>query len=96
MIVDCHVNIWEARHYRPLFAAGTAFARPGAVNPKADADTVHAAMAEVDKAIVFALRYGDSAGVESDDETDLMAGTRLPRVSAEVIEDIIHANPFAH
>jgi hypothetical protein len=27
---------------------------------------------------------------------DVVAGTRLPRVSPEVIEGIIHANPFAH
>jgi hypothetical protein len=27
---------------------------------------------------------------------DVVAGTRLPRVSAEVIESIMHANPFDH
>ena len=27
---------------------------------------------------------------------DVVAGTRLPRVSAEMIEGVIHANPFAH
>jgi hypothetical protein len=96
MIVDCHVNIWEERHLTPLFAAQMARIRPGGMGLKADAATLHEAMRGVDKAIVFALRYGDSAGVESDDETDLVAGTRLPRVSAEVIEGIIHANPFAH
>lgn len=78
MIVDCHVNIWEERHYRPLFAAGTAFARPGAVNPKADAATVYAAMAEVDKAIVFSPRTGDSAGAEGDDDVVAQAVAKYP------------------
>jgi predicted TIM-barrel fold metal-dependent hydrolase len=44
--------------------------RPGgAPGLKADADTLYRAMAAADRAIVFPLRYGDSAGIESDDET---------------------------
>ena len=62
MIVDCHVNIWEERHLTPLFAEQMARIRPGGMGLKADADTLYAAMQGVDKAIVFALRYGDSAG----------------------------------
>jgi hypothetical protein len=27
---------------------------------------------------------------------DVVEGTRLPRVSSEVIEGVIHANPFEH
>ena len=44
----------------------------------ADADTLHAEMASVDKAIVFALGYGDSSGVESDDATTADAVRRFP------------------
>lgn len=78
MIVDCHVNLWKPEHLNPLFAAGTAYSRPGAVSPRADADTVFAAMAEVDRAIVFSLRYGDSAGIDGDDETTAEAVRRYP------------------
>ena len=73
MIVDCHVNIWEERHLTPLFAEQMARIRPGGMGLQADADTLYAAMQGVDKAIVFALRYGDSAGVESDDQTTAAA-----------------------
>ena len=78
MIVDCHVNIWEERHLTPLFAEQMARIRPGGMGLKADADTLYAAMQGVDKAIVFALRYGDSAGVESDDETTAAAVRKYP------------------
>lgn len=78
MIVDCHVNIWEERHLTPLFAEQMARIRPAGMGLKADAETLYAAMSGVDKAIVFALRYGDSAGVESDDETTAAAVRRYP------------------
>ena len=78
MIVDCHVNIWEERHLRPLFGEQMTRIRPGGMGLKADADTLYEAMRGVDKAIVFALRYGDSAGVESDDETTAAAVARYP------------------
>jgi predicted TIM-barrel fold metal-dependent hydrolase len=78
MIVDCHVNIWEERHLTPLFAEQMARIRPGGMGLKADADTLCAAMQGVDRAIVFALRYGDSAGVESDDETTAAAVAKYP------------------
>jgi uncharacterized protein len=78
MIVDCHVNIWEDRHVRPLFTEQMARIRRGGMGLKADAETLYEAMALVDKAIVFALRYGDSAGVESDDETTADAVRRYP------------------
>ncbi|HEY6335177.1 MAG TPA: amidohydrolase family protein [Alphaproteobacteria bacterium] len=78
MIVDCHVNIWEPYHVRPLFSVGTAYSRPGAVNPVADPDTVYAAMAKVDRAIVFSLRYGDSAGIDGDDEVTARAVRKYP------------------
>ncbi len=78
MIVDCHVNIWEDRHLTPLFAEQMARIRPGGMGLKADADTLYQAMTKVDKAIVFTLRYGDSAGIEGDDETTADAVTRYP------------------
>ncbi len=78
MIVDCHVNLWEPQHVRPLFTAGTAFSRPGSVSPVADPDTVYAAMARVDKAIVFSLRYADSAGIDGDDEVTARAVRKYP------------------
>ena len=79
MIVDCHVNIWEAHHLRPRYAEQIARARPeGAVGLEADADTLYREMAAVDRAIIFALRYGDSAGVESNDETCAAAVAKYP------------------
>jgi predicted TIM-barrel fold metal-dependent hydrolase len=77
-IIDCHVNIWEDKHLLPAFAQQTAIARPGTVGLKADADTVYRAMAEVDKAIIFSLRYGDSAGIDGDDEVTAEATRRYP------------------
>jgi hypothetical protein len=78
MIVDCHVNIWEDRHLTPLFAQQMSRIRPGGMGLKADADTLYEAMRDVDRAIVFALRYGASAGVESDDATTAGAVRRYP------------------
>ena len=64
---DCHVNIWDEEHVTPLYHEQMARVRPGEMAPKANADTLYAEMAEVEKAIVFALRYRDSVGIESDD-----------------------------
>jgi len=44
----------------------------------ADADTLFEAMEDADKAIVFPIRYGDSAGVESDDETCAACVAKYP------------------
>jgi predicted TIM-barrel fold metal-dependent hydrolase len=79
MIVDCHVNIWNEEHLTPLYEQQIARVRPGgAPGLKADADTLYRAMASADKAIVFPLRYGDSAGIESDDETCAACVTKYP------------------
>ena len=78
MIVDCHVNVWEPQHVRPEFHKGTAFARPGSVAPEADPNTVYSAMKGVDKAIIFSLRYGDSAGIDGDDEVTARAVRKYP------------------
>ena len=78
MIVDCHVNIWEDRHVRPLYFEQLSRVRPGQMAEKADADTVYDAMAGVDRAIIFSLRYGDSMGVEGDDEVTAAAARKYP------------------
>src|SRR4249920_1641033 len=77
-ITDCHVNIWEDKHLLPAFAEQTASARPGSVGLKADAETLYGAMAEVSKAIIFSLRYGDSAGIDGDDEVTAAAVRKYP------------------
>ena len=68
MIVDCHVNIFEEQHVLPALKAETKHFRPGAPELKADPETVFRAMADVDKAIIFSLRYADSSGIDGDDE----------------------------
>jgi predicted TIM-barrel fold metal-dependent hydrolase len=78
MICDCHVNIWNDAHVKPSFAAQLGRVRSGQFGYKADADTLYQAMASVDRAIIFALRYGDSIGIESDDETTAAAVRKYP------------------
>ena len=75
---DCHVNIWNDEHVLPLYTQQLSRVRAGAMAPKADAETLHAEMANVDKAIIFSLRYGDSVGIESDDETTARAVAKYP------------------
>jgi predicted TIM-barrel fold metal-dependent hydrolase len=70
---DCHVNIWNDEHVLPLYQQQLRRVRKGDMAPRADADTIFAEMADVEKAIVFAVRYGDSVGIESDDETTAAA-----------------------
>ena len=70
---DCHVNIWNSEHVLPLYERQLSRVRQGEMAPRADAETIFAEMAEVEKTIVFALRYGDSIGIESDDETTAAA-----------------------
>jgi len=79
MIVDCHVNIWNHDQVTSLWREQMERVRPdGAPGLLADADTLFEAMEEVDKAIVFPIRYGDSAGVESDDETCAACVAKYP------------------
>ena len=75
---DCHVNIWNDEHVLPLYHQQLGRVRHGEMAPKADADTLYREMANVDKAIVFALRYGDSIGVESTNETTAAAVAKYP------------------
>jgi len=75
---DCHVNIWNEEHVLPLYHQQLSRVRKGEMAPKADADTLYAEMAHVDKAIVFTLRYGDAIGIEGDDETTAAAVKKYP------------------
>ncbi len=75
---DCHVNIWNDEHVLPLYETQLSRVRAGAMAPKSDADTLHAEMANVEKAIIFSLRYGDSVGIESNDETTAAAVAKYP------------------
>ncbi len=78
MICDCHVNIWNPEHVLPSFTQQLARVRPGGVGLNADADTIYEAMEHVDKAILFTLRYGDSIGIEGNDEVTAAAVRKYP------------------
>ena len=73
---DCHVNIWTDEQVTPLWGQLQGRVRKGDLAPKADADTLYAEMAHVEKAIVFALRYGDAIGIEGNDETTAAAAAK--------------------
>ncbi len=75
---DCHVNIWNEDHVLPLYHQQLSRVRLGEMAPRADAETIYAEMTKVEKAIIFGLRYGDSAGIESDDETTAAAVAKHP------------------
>lgn len=75
---DCHVNIWNDADVLPLYHQQLSRVRSGEMAPKADADTLAREMEHVDKAIVFALGYGDSIGIESNDETTAAAVAKYP------------------
>ena len=75
---DCHVNIWNDEHVLPLYEQQLSRVRQGDMAPKADADTIYSEMAGVEKAIVFSLRYGDSIGIEGNDEVTAAAVAKYP------------------
>ena len=75
---DCHVNIWNDEHVLPLYEQQLSRVRQGDMAPKADADTIYSEMAGVEKAIVFSLRYGDSIGIEGNDEITAAAVAKYP------------------
>src|SRR6185295_10238396 len=52
--------------------------RAGGFPPRADPDTVHEAMRDVDRAIIFSLRYKDSIGIDGDDEVTARAVAKYP------------------
>ena len=78
MIVDCHVNVYDDDMILPLFHQGSSNAVPGGFKLQANADRVYEGMKNVDKAIVFSLRYKDSAGIDGNDEVTARAVARYP------------------
>ena len=78
MITDCHINIWNDEHVLPHYHSGMARVREKDVPAKADAPSIVAAMAPVDRAIVFALNYAETVGIASDDATTATAVRRYP------------------
>ena len=78
MIIDCHVNIFEEHHKNEGYEKRRQRMRSGGPVHKADADTIYRAMKGVDKAIIFTLRYGDSVGVEGEDEVTSEAIVKYP------------------
>ena len=93
VIVDCHVNLWEPQHVRPLFTAGTAYSPPGSVSPMSPI-RIPVSMPPwrgFDRAIVFSLRYADSAGIDGDDEDNRPGGTRNTRTSSWASQPWIRA-----
>lgn len=79
MIVDCHVNIWNDQDVNSSFGTQLGRVRPsGQVTQKADAVTVYREMGRVDRAIIFPVRYADSVGIESEDETCAAAVAKYP------------------
>ena len=77
-ITDCHVNIWNTEHYLPEYYHQMSRVRPGKMHIKTDADSLYEALNEVDRAILFSPRYGDSAGVQGDDQVTAEAIKRYP------------------
>ena len=75
---DCHVNIFNEEHVLPLYLTHQSRVRPGSMAPKADADTLYAEMANVEKAIIFANGYADSVGIESPDSLTAEAVAKYP------------------
>ncbi|MHB2167614.1 amidohydrolase family protein [Alsobacter sp. R-9] len=78
MIVDCHVNIYDDDQMLPLYAELARRARPGGFPLKSNCEDVFAAMQDVDKAIIFSLRYKDSIGIDGDDEVTARAVAKHP------------------
>ncbi|MEZ5864523.1 MAG: hypothetical protein R3D25_10835 [Geminicoccaceae bacterium] len=89
MITDCHVNIWNDEHVLPHYRTQMARVREKGIPEKADAETIIAAMAPVDRAIVFALRYAETIGIDSDDAVTADAVRRHP----EKLTGFAYADP---
>ncbi len=78
MIVDCHVNIYDDSQMLPLYVEQSNKARPGGFPLRSNCEIVHQAMTDVDKAIIFSLRYKDSIGIDGDDEVTARAVAKHP------------------
>ena len=78
MITDCHVNIWNDEHVRPHFRTAQARVREKGIPDKSDAETIIQAMAPVDRAIIFTLNYGETVGIDGNDDVTADAVRRYP------------------
>ncbi len=78
MITDCHVNIWNDADVLPHYFTQLGRVREKAIPARADAETIMAALAKVDRAIVFALGYAETIGIASEDTTTAAAVRRYP------------------
>ena len=78
MITDCHINIWNDDHVLPHYKTGMARVREKNIPATSDADAIMAAIAEIDHAIIFAVRYAETIGIDSDDETTAAAVRKYP------------------
>jgi uncharacterized protein len=78
VIVDCHVNVYDDDMILPLYREVSRFARPGGFPLRATPEIVAEAMADVDKAIIFSLRYADSIGVDGNDEVTARTVAKWP------------------
>jgi len=79
MIIDCHVNVYEDTSILPLHLEVTRFARADEVELPSNPAVVQEAMRDVDRAIVFSLRYSDSVGIDGDDEVTARLVARDPK-----------------
>lgn len=78
MITDCHINIWNDDHVLPHYKTGMARVREKNIPATSDAEAIMAAIAEIDHAIIFAVRYAETIGIDSDDETTAAAVRKYP------------------
>jgi uncharacterized protein len=78
MITDCHINIWNDEHVLHHYRSQMARVREKDIPAKSDAETIIAAIANIDRAIVFALNYAETIGIDSDDATTAAAVRKYP------------------
>jgi predicted TIM-barrel fold metal-dependent hydrolase len=78
MVTDCHVNIWNDEHVLPHFRTAQARVREKGIPDKSDAETIIRAMAPVDRAIIFTLAYGETVGIDGNDDVTADAVRRYP------------------
>lgn len=78
-MIDCHVNIWDEENLNDLFYKQIGLSRKGSVKSyKADADSLHQELVDIDKAIIFGVKYADSIGIETPDEVTAKAIEKYP------------------
>jgi predicted TIM-barrel fold metal-dependent hydrolase len=78
MITDCHINIWNDADVLPHYHTGMARVREKDVPAKSDATAIIETIANIDRAILFALNYPETVGIASDDATTAEAVRRCP------------------